>query len=213
MCPPSHSHPSLRLILTRPPILTHPLPTCARANLTHPPGAGADYGAGNVTDWPLEGGAIKLHLHHDYTFVFINLGLGKNSSNFNVSLTPDFWNVTTPGQLCVEKLALPDDVEVRDGDVASIQVITGGESGVALYNCADIRFKKGAKGPSNCTSEVEYVEVTDQVTLDAESNSSSNSNSSDSSDDDSAAGVLGVNKVAVTSVAGLAALFAMGFGL
>jgi hypothetical protein len=176
-------------------------------------GAGADYGEGNVTDWPLEGGAIKLELHHDYTYVYINLGLGKNSSNFNVSLTPDFWNVTTPGELCVEKLALPDGVEVQDGDLASIQVVTGGDSGTALYNCADIRFKKGAKGPNNCTSEVKYIEVKDQSTFDAESNSSSNSNSSSSGDDDNAAGVLNVNKVALTSVAGLAALFAMGFGL
>ncbi|KAH6990993.1 hypothetical protein BKA56DRAFT_610554 [Ilyonectria sp. MPI-CAGE-AT-0026] len=181
------------------------------------PCAGADYGAGNITDWPLDGGAIKLELHHPYTYVFINLGLGENSTNFNISLTPQFWNVTSPGILCVDKLELP--IEVEDGDLASLQVVTGGQSGNALYNCADIRFKKDAKGPSNCTSEVEYFAVKDQTTLDEDETSSNSSNSTDSADSatetggDSAAGVLNVNKAVLTSVVALAAAFVMGIGL
>lgn len=52
---------------------------------------------------------------------------------------------------------------------------------------------------------------------DGEGNSSSSGNSSDSesqenANDDSAAGILGVNKVALTSVAGLVAAFVMGIG-
>ncbi|KAK7407847.1 hypothetical protein QQX98_009962 [Neonectria punicea] len=177
------------------------------------PCAGADYGEGNITDWPLDGGAIKLDLHHPYTYVFINLGLGENSTNFNVSLTPQFWNATTPGVLCVDKLELP--IEVEQGDLASLQVITVGDTGSALYNCADIRFTRNAKGPSNCTSEVEYITIRDQATVDEDtkSNSSDSSESSESSDsDDNAAGVLSVNKAALTSVVGLVALF-IGIGL
>ncbi|KAK7415521.1 hypothetical protein QQZ08_012319 [Neonectria magnoliae] len=177
------------------------------------PCAGADYGEGNITDWPLDGGAIKLDLHHPYTYVFINLGLGENSTNFNVSLTPQFWNATTPGVLCVDKLELP--IEVEHGDLASLQVVTGGDTGSALYNCADIRFTRNAKGPRNCTSEVEYITIKDQATVDEDikKNSSNSSDSSESSDsDDNAAGALGVNKAALTSVVGLVALF-IGIGL
>ncbi|KAH7156454.1 hypothetical protein EDB81DRAFT_391599 [Dactylonectria macrodidyma] len=177
------------------------------------PCAGADYGEGNITDWPLDGGAVKLELHHDYTFVFINLGLGENSTNFNISLTPNFWNATSPGILCVDKLEVP--IEVQDGDLASLQIVTSGASGNALYNCADIRFKKNATGPSNCTSEVEYFTVKNQASVDedASSNDTNSTDSSDSESEDNAAGMLGVNKATLVSVVGLAAAFVMGMGL
>ncbi|RSM21053.1 hypothetical protein CDV31_000101 [Fusarium ambrosium] len=180
------------------------------------PCAGVDYNEKNVTDWPLEGGALKLDLHHPWTYIFVNLGLGENSTNFNVSLTPQFLNATSPGQLCIDELKLPSDVKVSDGDFASIQVVTVGDSGSALYNCADIRFKKDAKGPSNCTSEVEYVAIEDQTDEEEEEQSSQgNSSNTDSkeSGNDNAAGILGANMVALTSVAGLAAAFVMGIGL
>ena len=165
---------------------------------------------GNVTDWPLDGGAVKLDLHHPWSYVFINLGLGENATNFNVSLTPQFLNATGKGQFCIDKLELPEEVE--DGTLGSIQVITLSESGTALYNCADIRFTKDAEGPSNCTSEMEYVSIKEQSGNGTEEDSSS-SNSTKSGGDDNAAGILGVNKVVLTSVAGLAAAFVMGLGL
>ncbi|KAF7559234.1 hypothetical protein G7046_g4913 [Stylonectria norvegica] len=177
------------------------------------PCAGVDYGVGNITDWPLDGGAVKLALHHPWSYIFINLGLGENTTNFNVSLTPEFLNATGNGQLCIEKLDLPE--EVAEGTLGSIQVVTIGETGNALYNCADIRFTRNATGPSNCTSEMEYVGIKEQTgngTGDA-SSSSSNSTNSTSGGDDSAAGALGVNKMALTSVVGLAAAFVLGLGL
>ncbi|RDA86854.1 hypothetical protein CP532_1379 [Ophiocordyceps camponoti-leonardi (nom. inval.)] len=114
------------------------------------PCAGVGYGAGNVTDWPLDGGSLQLEVHHAWTYVFVNLGLGRNASNFNVSLTPEFWNATGKGTLCVEKL--PVQLPVTNGSLASIQVVTVGKSGSALYNCADIRFVQGAKTLENCVS-------------------------------------------------------------
>ncbi|RCI13014.1 hypothetical protein L249_0469 [Ophiocordyceps polyrhachis-furcata BCC 54312] len=115
------------------------------------PCAGVGYGAGNVTDWPLDGGSLQLELHHAWTYVFVNLGLGRNTSNFNISLTPEFWNATGKGTLCVEKLPVP--VPVTNGSLASLQVVTIGKSGSALYNCADIRFLQGAKTLENCASK------------------------------------------------------------
>ncbi|KAF4505519.1 hypothetical protein G6O67_007459 [Ophiocordyceps sinensis] len=138
------------------------------------PCAGADYGAGNVTDWPLDGGSLKLELHHAWTYVFVNLGLGQNTTNFNVSLTPEFWNTTGKGTLCVQKLPVPIDVE--NGTLATLQVVTTSASGSALYNCADIRLTSDAKPLSNCSSSgVEYAAVRDQKLLNGTNGSRGNS--------------------------------------
>lgn len=174
-------------------------------------GAGVDYGVGNVTDWPLDGGAVKLELHHPWTYVYINLGLGENTTNFNISLTPQFLNATGKGQLCIDKLDLP--VEVQDGTLGSIQIVTSGTSGNALYNCADIRFKKDAQGPSNCTSEMEYVTIKEQSTNETNQSNTTSSNSTTSSGDKgNAAGIMSVNAVFMSSVVGLAAVV-LGLGL
>ncbi|KID78839.1 uncharacterized protein G6M90_00g026040 [Metarhizium brunneum] len=168
------------------------------------PCAGVDYKAGNVTDWPIGGGLLALDLHHPWTYVFVNLGLGENATNFNVSLTPQFWNVTGKGTLCVDKLPVP--VDVQDGALASLQVVTSGASGSALYNCADIRFKKDAKTPGNCTTSkgITVQNVTGQ-------SSAGNASGNGTSDGKQSAGVAaGANVVALVTVAALASGFAMG---
>jgi hypothetical protein len=66
--------------------------------------------------------------------VFVNLGLGDNVTNFNYTLTPQFWNETGNGTLCIPKLPLPAGLTVSDGTTASLQVVTLGQSGSALYN-------------------------------------------------------------------------------
>ncbi|KAM0217799.1 hypothetical protein ACHAPA_001330 [Fusarium lateritium] len=178
------------------------------------PCAGVDYNKKNLTDWPLEGGALTLDLHHNWTYVFVNLGLGENTTNFNISLTPQFLNATNPGTLFIEELALPSSVKPSDGDIGSIQVVTIGDSGNALYNCADIRFKENAKGPSNRTGDVEYVAIKQQEGNGTDEESASNSSSAgEKAGDGNAAGILGVNVATLTSVVGLAAAFAMGFSL
>ncbi|KAK7967058.1 uncharacterized protein PG986_001335 [Apiospora aurea] len=96
------------------------------------PCAGAAPGAAGRTEWPVQGGSVVLGLHHEWTYVFVNLGLGTNASAFNVSLTPDFVNATGRGTYCIPSLPLP--IQPRDGDNATIQVVTSGKSGSALYN-------------------------------------------------------------------------------
>ena len=84
-------------------------------------------------------------------------------SNFNYTLTQPFWNETGNGTLCVSKLALPADLSVVDGTQGSIQVVTVGDDGNALYNCADITFRASAKELSgnDCASSagVSYAPV------------------------------------------------------
>ncbi|EWZ86896.1 hypothetical protein BFJ68_g6769 [Fusarium oxysporum] len=183
-----------------------------RYNQWEQPCARVDFNKKNLTDWPLDGGALTLDLHHEWTYIFVNLGLGENSTNFNISLTPEFLNATNSGTLFIDKLELPSDVKPKDGDIASIQVVTVGDTGNALYNCADIRFKENAKGPSNKTGDVDYVKIKQQKGNGTEEDSSSNSTSSGDSKEN-AAGTMGVNTMVMTSVVGLAAAFVMGLGL
>ncbi|RGP74892.1 expression library immunization antigen 1 [Fusarium longipes] len=177
------------------------------------PCAGVDYNKKNLTDWPLEGGSLTLDLHHEWSYIFVNLGLGENTTNFNISLTPEFLNATNSGTLFIEELALPSSVKVSDGDLASIQVVTVGDSGSALYNCADIRFKENAKGPSNKTGDVDYVKIKQQDGNGTEDSASNSTSGEEGGDNGNGAGIVGVNTMALTSVVGLAAAFAMGFSL
>ena len=93
------------------------------------------------TPWPITGGSIQLELHHSWTYLFVNLGFGPEVTNFNVSLNPDggkLLNETGNGTFCWNQLPVPSSellgLEVTDGLEASIQVVTVGDSGSALYN-------------------------------------------------------------------------------
>ncbi|KAH9894678.1 hypothetical protein F4778DRAFT_747859 [Xylariomycetidae sp. FL2044] len=109
------------------------------------PCAGVPIGTGNRTDWPIGGGSVNLSLHHPWTYLFINLGLGENTTNFAYSLTPSLLNTTGNGTFCLPSLPIPAEANVTDGQKATIQVVSSGESGSALYNCADITFRASAQ--------------------------------------------------------------------
>lgn len=121
----------------------------------------------NRTVWPLTGGSLSLDLHHPWTYLFINLGVGTNYPTFNISLGP-LYNETGNGTLCLPQIALPTGLPIADGTNASIQVVTVGDRGSALYNvspsspqdceaklikrqCADITFSATATLLSNTT--------------------------------------------------------------
>ncbi len=96
-------------------------------------GAGVPADVGNRTDWPVDGGALSVTLHHAWTYLFVNVGLGDNVANFNISLTPQLLNTTGRGDLCLPKLSVPEGT-VGDGQRATLQVITNDGSGASLYN-------------------------------------------------------------------------------
>lgn len=173
----------------------------------------------NRTDWPLAGGSIVLDLHHPWAYIFINLGLGDGTvTNFNYSLTPEFLNSTGKGTLCIPTIPLPSELNVTDGTPASIQVITLGETGTSLYNCADITFRANATALSGdaCKTDegVSFVAV-QQQSNDTATNGTTGSNSTNSTDSgsgESAGSATGVSMVALSSVVGLAVLFCLGIG-
>ncbi|KAK4040964.1 hypothetical protein C8A01DRAFT_15239 [Parachaetomium inaequale] len=162
------------------------------------------------TPWPLTGGSLKLDLHHPWTYVFVNLGLGPDVSNFNYTLTNPFWNETGNGTLCVPKLALPADLPVSDGSEASLQVVTVGEDGNALYNCADIIFKADAKAleGDECKNS-EGVKVAPVVVGQAADNGGSTNGTTKGS----AGSAVGVNTAALSSVVALAVVFVLGMSV
>ncbi|KAK5104554.1 hypothetical protein LTS08_002444 [Lithohypha guttulata] len=103
------------------------------------------------TPWPLEGGSVSLDLNHHWTYLFVNLGFGAEVTNFNISLNPNggqLINQTGNGTFCWNQLRVPSSellgLTITEGQEASIQVVTVGDSGSALYNCADIVFTSNA---------------------------------------------------------------------
>ena len=88
----------------------------------------------NRTLWPLTGGSLALDLHHPWTYVFVNLALGTISASFNISLTQQPLNETGNGTLCLPELTLPPGFTPTEGQNASLQVVTLGQTGSALYN-------------------------------------------------------------------------------
>ncbi|TLS27422.1 hypothetical protein PpBr36_04188 [Pyricularia pennisetigena] len=175
----------------------------------------------NVTDWPLDGGSLVLDLHHPWTYLFVNLGVqinvGSTVSNFNYSLSGQtFWNVTGNGTLCIEKLQLPDGFKPKDGDRASIQVVTT-DSGPALYNCADITFRANATRLSGdrCKSSNNVKAYQVQSGPASSSNGSGGSSTTTPGQPSSTGGVAanGVSTPVLTSVVGLAVFFAYSMAL
>ncbi|EHY57753.1 hypothetical protein HRR83_005336 [Exophiala dermatitidis] len=98
----------------------------------------------NRTLWPLDGGSLVIKFHHPWTYVSFNLGLGNDTNTFTTSLNPMLLNETGNGTICLPKFTLPEGLGIQDGQDASLQVITIGDEGTALYNCADITFTSNA---------------------------------------------------------------------
>ncbi|PQE30426.1 expression library immunization antigen 1 protein [Rutstroemia sp. NJR-2017a WRK4] len=139
----------------------------------------------NRTLYPSTSFPIALSLHHPWTYIFVNLGLGSNVSNFNISLTPAPLNETGAGELCLGDFVLPAGITVQDGMNATLQVVTVGESGSALYNCADITFSTSLS-PANNSAKANSTQCPSTpglslTTLTSSSSSTSNSSSTTSS--------------------------------
>ena len=140
----------------------------------------------------------------------VNLGLGADTANFNYTLTNPFWNETGNGTLCIQKLALPASLPVDEGAFGTLQVVTFGEDGNALYNCADVVFSKNATvlADGDCVTSP-GVTAAPLALAGTASNSSSNSTAGKGS----AGSAVGVNVAAMSSVVALAVVFVFGMSL
>ncbi|KAL8802960.1 MAG: hypothetical protein Q9223_006427 [Gallowayella weberi] len=118
------------------------------------PCGGQDTVSSNRTAWPLDGGSVQLKMGHDHAAVQVLLALGNNpGSNFNVVLVPTTQEEGI-GQFCLSNVKVPQGLGVKDGDNATIQVVTNGDPSGGLYNCADITFSSSnsSSSTSKCTN-------------------------------------------------------------
>lgn len=103
----------------------------------------------NRTNWPLNGGAIAIQpgwfQGHATAFFYINLGYGTDGPdggppNMSAPMVPAFQIVGPsknpyPGTFCLPQVPLPaNNVSVKIGDNATIQVIETAIHGASLYS-------------------------------------------------------------------------------
>ncbi|CAD6449170.1 dff1e2e8-a30a-4124-99bc-9614e19cb34d [Sclerotinia trifoliorum] len=168
----------------------------SRGNSFLPPASQWIYPCANInttenrTLYPTSSFPIGLNLHHHWTYIFVNLALGTNgSSNFNISLTPAPLNATGSGHLCLSDFDLPSEIKLEDGLNATVQVVTVGESGSALYNCADITFSSNttalhaSDNSTQCPTSpnITVTKLSDKSTCPTESSSTTTSSARASS--------------------------------
>ncbi|KAI4204936.1 MAG: hypothetical protein LQ350_000788 [Teloschistes chrysophthalmus] len=106
----------------------------------------------NRTTWPLAGGPIQLTMEHDHAAVQVLIALGNNpTDNFNAVLVPTTQEQGI-GKFCLSDVKVPESLGVKDGDNATIQVVTNGDPTGGLYNCADITFSTTNSSSQECTN-------------------------------------------------------------
>ncbi|KAL8992371.1 MAG: hypothetical protein Q9169_007147 [Polycauliona sp. 2 TL-2023] len=105
------------------------------------------------TAWPLDGGSIQLTMGHARSAVQVLVALGNEpGDNFNAVLVPTIQEEGL-GKFCFSGVRVPESLGVRDGDNATIQVVTDSHVTGGLYNCADITFSSSnsSASDSECT--------------------------------------------------------------
>ncbi|RPA76747.1 hypothetical protein BJ508DRAFT_194378, partial [Ascobolus immersus RN42] len=136
------------------------LPALASAHfsLSHPPSRGANSktqatkpcgGVGpsaNRTPFPLDGsGQITFEAGHDEAETYVKIAIGiedPKEEDFKIVLK-DTFNQIGLGEFCwesldVEGVSQAELKKVKNGTIATIQVVQGGHGDGGLYNCADV---------------------------------------------------------------------------
>ena len=104
------------------------------------------------TPFPLAGGPIQLSMGHDESAVQVLIGLGNDPGEaFNTVLMKTIQE-RGPGDFCLGNIMIPADLGVREGDNATVQVVTNGDPTGGLYNVRNIISmklwgKRGANSP------------------------------------------------------------------
>ncbi|KAL8697303.1 MAG: hypothetical protein Q9201_007193 [Fulgogasparrea decipioides] len=106
----------------------------------------------NRTSWPLAGGTIQLTMEHDHAAVQVLLALGNNvTDGFSTILVPTTQEQGI-GKFCLSDVKVPESLGAKEGDNATIQVVTNGDPTGGLYNCADITFSATNTSAQECTN-------------------------------------------------------------
>ncbi|KZL70194.1 hypothetical protein CI238_12489, partial [Colletotrichum incanum] len=97
----------------------------------------------NRTHWPINGGAIAVqpgwNAGHKTALMYINLGFGEEPKNYTTVMVPRFLltgptNEEYEGTFCLPKVPIPKGVTLKEGDMASIQVVQAAQHGATLFS-------------------------------------------------------------------------------
>ena len=114
------------------------------ANQISGAGVGQDVSASNRTEWPINGGSLKITATHRASDVYIALAFGDDIPKawyFNHTLTSAPLNQTGTGSFCLPQVPVPSEYNVTDGTTASLQVIMYAFDGAAVYGVYDSRLR------------------------------------------------------------------------
>lgn len=97
------------------------------------PCGGFDTVSSSRTDWPISGGPVQLRMEHTQTNVEVLLAIGSDpGSNYNIVLRPQLAQ-EGPGNFCLGQLSIPSGLNVSDGTLATIQVVSNGDPSGGLF--------------------------------------------------------------------------------
>ncbi|KAF1852097.1 uncharacterized protein K460DRAFT_325687 [Cucurbitaria berberidis CBS 394.84] len=92
------------------------------------------------TDFPISGGPIQLNMGHPQTNIAVYVAIGDNpGSGFSVVARQQL-TVDGLGNFCIGSISLPTSLNVSDGTLASIQVVSNNHESGGLYQCADVKL-------------------------------------------------------------------------
>lgn len=98
------------------------------------PCGGSNSIASTRTPFPLNGGRISMTMGHDRTLVQVLVALGNDPTTaFNTVLVPTT-QVEGLGKFCLSDVNIPESLGAREGENATIQVVTNGDPMGGLYN-------------------------------------------------------------------------------
>jgi hypothetical protein len=111
------------------------------------PCGGFDTVSSNRTQFPLAGGPIQLDMHHTQTNLQVLLALGNGDGSYSIQLVPTFLE-TGPNNFCLGDVTIPSDLNLKEGDNATIQVVSNGDPDGGLYQVCKSAIRQ-EKQPKN----------------------------------------------------------------
>lgn len=97
------------------------------------PCGGFDTVSSSRVSWPTVGAPIQLDMHHTQTNVMVILALGDGTNpSYNITMRPTF-SEEGLGDFCMGMVSVPSDVNITEGQLATIQVVSNGDPDGGLY--------------------------------------------------------------------------------
>lgn len=98
------------------------------------PCGGQDTVSDERTPFPLNGAPIQLTMEHDESAVQVLIGVGNNPGEAFNTVALQTIQEEGIGEFCLGSVLIPADLGLKEGDNATLQVVTNGDPTGGLYN-------------------------------------------------------------------------------